>query len=102
MNEHEKDPFEKYDKLFEEADRKSVVQPTRKTSKPLYETPKKDVPINQKNKPFSVILRGFVIVMVIKSLPMIIGDRNIREIFPVFSFVFFILIINILVNTLKR
>lgn len=103
MNQHEKDPFEKYDKLFDEADKKSVVQPVgQKTYKPHSEEPNKPIPDEQKKKAVSVIFSVFFFIIIIQFLPFIFRDSNFLRMFPIFSFIFVIVIINIIIKAFKR
>lgn len=110
MNDYEKDPFEKFDKLFDEADRKSVVQPTREKKKPTFDhsndphnTPQ--ITQDQKAKAIRVIITVFLVVLGFQFIPVLFlnsGFTRFSMLFPVFSFVIIIVIINILIKVFKR
>lgn len=110
MNKNDQDPFAKYDKLFDEADKKSVVQPTKEKKNPNFND------LNQNNtqpnnndqaraKAVRIILTVFFVVLFVQFLPLIIYRNTLNNelvFLPVFSFILIFIIINILIKVFKR
>lgn len=109
MNNHDQDPFAKYDKLFDEQDKKSVVQPTKKQEKknPEFDDLKEHEPQqrskNVKNiQAVRVIMIVFFVVLVLQTVPVIMFAQGGLTIAPVLGVIFFIVIINIIIKAFKR
>ncbi len=108
MNNHDQDPFAKYDKLFDEHDKKSIVQPSTKEKAPSFDNLKDRQEQSgtnnaQKAKATKVVMTVFFVVIAIQLLPFLIGfgGRGLTF-FPIFSFIFIIVVINILIKAFKR
>lgn len=102
MNQNDKDPFAKYDKLFDEQDRKSVVQPTSHRHRPKPEQPQNANQNDQKKKAYSVVFTVFFFILSIQFLPLLIRNVNFFKVFPIFSFVLIVIVINMLIKAFKR
>lgn len=108
MNEHDQDPFAKYDKLFEEQDKNSIVKPATTKKAPSFDNLKdrqeQGASKNVKNiQAVRVIMIVFFVVLAIQVIPVVIfrGGGNFTFL-PVFSFIFIIVVINILIKAFKR
>lgn len=105
MNENEKDPFEQYDHLFDEQDKNSVVQPTRSKEEPKKGNPYEQKPITpeQKAKAARVIVTVIFAVLFIQFIPVVLfNDRMGSSSISIFSFILFIVVINIIIKAFKR
>jgi hypothetical protein len=109
MSEHEKDPFEKYDKLFEEQDRNNIVKSAsskkKHTSYTEPQEPKKTTMSEQdKKRAIRIILTAFFVILFIQAIPVIIYSQGLGNyrIAPFFSIIFVFVIINILIKVFKR
>lgn len=108
MNNHDQDPFAKYDKLFEDADKNLIVKPSTEKKAPSHDNLKDRQQHgdskNQKNvQAIRVILIVFFVVFAIQVIPVVLfrGGGNFTFL-PVFSFIFIIVVINILIKAFKR
>lgn len=106
MNENDKDPFEQFDHLFDEADKNSVVQPTRPKKEPHhnYQNQQNNVTPEQKAKAARVIITVIFAVLFIQFIPFLFrNDMGSRISFlPIFSFIFMVVIVNIIIKAFKR
>ncbi|HAX03531.1 MAG: hypothetical protein A2Y45_10230 [Tenericutes bacterium GWC2_34_14] len=102
MSQYDQDPFAKYDKLFEEQDKKNIVKPATQTKKE-HQTEKPTSGLNdaQKQKAIRIIITVFFVILILQFLPVIMmrGGLNVT---PVFSIIFTIVIINIIIKAFKR
>ncbi len=110
MNDKNQDPFAKYDKLFEEQDRKSAQDTARtdaknkKSFKAIENRTNKTEPktsIRPKN-PVRIILTVIFVILAFQALPFIVFNSTGMTIMPIFSFIFFFVIINIIIKAFKR
>jgi hypothetical protein len=109
MSDHDQDPFAKYDKLFDEQDKKSVVQPNKPQEKKnpgfqdIKKPEKQSTSSNVKNiKAVRVFLIVFFIVIAMQAIPFIMFSNGGFEFAPFFGIIFFFVIINIIIKALKR
>lgn len=105
MNENDKDPFEKYDRLFEEQDRNSIVQPATQKKEPHKPYEQKPMTPEQKAKAARVIMTVIFAVVFIQLVPVVLFRNGLNmggSLFPVFSFIFMIVIVNIIIKAFKR
>ena len=108
MNEHDQDPFAKYDKLFEEHDKKSIVKPSTEKKAPSFDNLKdrqeQGSSKNVKNiQAVRVIMIVFFVVLAFQAIPIFIMNGGGGYTFiPIFSFIFIIVVINILIKAFKR
>lgn len=105
MNENDKDPFEKYDRLFEEQDRNSIVQPASQKKEPQKPYQQKPLTPEQKAKAVRLIMTVIFAVLFIQVVPVILFRNGLNiggSMLPVFSFIFMIVIVNIIIKAFKR
>lgn len=107
MNENDKDPFEQFDHLFDEQDKNSVVQPTNPQEEQKKDNPyqQKLATPEQKAKAARVIITVIFAVLFIQFIPVVLFNDDMgmgSSFFPVFSFIFIIVIINIIIKAFKR
>ncbi len=105
MNENDKDPFEKYDRLFEEQDRNSIVQPATQKKEPHKPYEQKPMTPEQKAKAARVIMVVIFAVVFIQLVPVVLVKNGLNmggSMLPVFSFIFMVVIVNIIIKAFKR
>lgn len=105
MNENDKDPFEKYDRLFEEQDRNSIVQPATQKKEPHKPYEQKPMTPEQKAKAARVIMIVIFAVVFIQLVPVVLVKNGLNmsgSLLPVFSFIFMVVIVNIIIKAFKR
>jgi Na+/glutamate symporter len=107
MNDHDKDPFEKYDKLFDDHDEKSIVQPSTEKKAPSYDDLKDRQEQSGRNsnnaKAARIIMTVFFVVIAIQVLPVLLHFSGSElTFFPIFSFILIIVVIKIIIKAFKR
>ncbi|MDY0294301.1 MAG: hypothetical protein RBQ71_00665 [Acholeplasmataceae bacterium] len=106
MNNNEKDPFEQFDHLFDEQDKNSIVQPSTQKKEHKQSQPNQPKPLTneQKTKAVRIIITVAFAVLFIQFIPVILfsDNRMGSSVLPVFSFIFTVVIINIIIKAFKR
>ncbi len=110
MSNHDHDPFAKYDKLFDEQDKKSVVQPTKPTEKknPRFNDLNDDIEHQSSSrqtknvKAIRIIMMVFFVVLALQTIPVLMFANGGVEIAPVLGIIFFIVVMNVLIKLFKR
>jgi hypothetical protein len=109
MKENDQDPFAKYDKLFEEQDRKAAQDTAttdaknKKSFKAIENRTNK--PIKEIIKPKNatrIILTVVFAILIFQAIPFIALNTNGLNIHPIFLTVFIIVFINIMIKAFKR
>lgn len=109
MNNHDQDPFAKYDKLFDEqakeAERnisKNDVK-QKKTFRHIEEQkPRPKGSSAKPNNPINIILTVVFVILAFQAIPFIVFNSSGMTIMPILSFIFFFVIINIIIKAFKR
>lgn len=109
MKENDQDPFAKYDKLFEEQDRKAAQDTARTDAKNKKSfkaienrtnKPEKEV-IRPKNAA-RIVLTVVFFILAFQAIPFILSTNSGLTIQPVFLTIFIIMVINIIIKAFKR
>lgn len=101
MSQYDQDPFAKYDKIFDEQDKKNIVKPATQTKKEQQQKPSSGLTDSQKQKAVRVIITVAFVVLIFQFLPVIL-IRGGYTFAPIFSIIFTIIIINIIIKAFRR
>ncbi len=109
MNDHNQDPFAKYDKLFEDQAKeaeKNIAKNDHKHKKTFRDIekqpPRPRGSSSSRSNPARIILTVIFVILAFQALPFIVFNSTGMTIMPIFSFIFFFVIINIIIKAFKR
>lgn len=109
MNDHNQDPFAKYDKLFEDQAKdaeKTIAKndpKQKRTFKQIEQSnPRPRGGSSAKNNPVKVILIVVFSILAFQAIPFLAMDSAGLSIHPMFLTIFIIVFVNIIIKAFKR